>query len=167
MVSFVSPVRRGKATRSTAPQALSAYINGMFKDEEGQVKEYEGHRVMMGTQDSIKADVMGPLNDCLRALIQGGRDGAGIMAEEFQAFNDDLIDQTPWHEAGPTDPPFHAAEVWKNEFYPNATGFTLTIYNPKPYMAFLEDGWSPQAPAGWIAAAWTLFVVRMEGRLRG
>lgn len=165
VVSLVK-VRRGKATRSKMPDGLSGYINGMFKADEDGIKDYQGHATMRETQANIKDDITGPLNDCLRELFAAGRNAALEMAEEFQDFNDDLIEQTPWHEEGPTDPPLHAAEAWKNDFYPGSDGgFTLTIYNPKHYMAFLEDGWSPQAPAGWISAAWTLFVIKMEARL--
>lgn len=162
-------VRRGKTTRSKAPNGLSAYVNGVFKDQEGQIDHYASHAVYRETQAQIKADVEGPLNECMRELFAAGRDAALEMAEEFQAFEEDLIEQTPWDEDGPTTPkgaPVHAADVWSLDFYPGSKGgYTMTIYNPQPYMAFLEAGWSPQADAGWIAAAWTLFVLNVETRL--
>lgn len=156
--------RRGKAHRSKLPGGLSVYINGMFKDLD---RQYVGHAVMRGSQAQMKEDIAGVLDACVADLVAAGKDVALDLAEEFQAFNDDLIEQTPWHEEGPTDPPLHAAEAWKNDFYPTEGGFTITIYNPKHYMAYLEAGWSPQADAGWIAAAWTLFVLKAEARLRG
>jgi hypothetical protein len=162
--------RRGKATRSKEPDGLSAYINGMFKSDEGELRDYESNAQMFETMSTIKEDVSGPLNDCIRDLFAAGRDAAAEFAEEFQKFEEDLIEQTPWDEDGPTTPtgaPVHAADVWSLDFYPTDNGFTMTVYNPQPYMVFLEAGWSPQADAGWIAAAWTLFVMRVEGRVNG
>lgn len=156
-------VRRGRQIRGKG--AIDAYINNWFtafQSEDGELSPYYGTQALRGAQDQMKKDV----TDINGWLAQAGADSMQIVAEEFDALGDDLVEQTPWHEPGPSDPPHHAAEVWDLKFYPNGhNGFTMTIYNPKPYMGFLEGGHSPQAPAGWIAAAFTLFKLNLGRRL--
>jgi len=99
----------------------------------------------------------------IEQMIEDGKDAAETMAMEFETFGEEVIAATPYHEDGPTDPPDHAAEVWKFGFEPNSKeGFTLTLWNPKDYMPFLLDGWSPQAPAGWLDALWADFIRRLS-----
>ena len=155
-------VRRGRATRSKI-EGLDAYINGMYRADESGIKEYESNQAMRAEQGAMVLDVKTTLREALTNMLEDGRDAARDFAEAYEEFGADVIDATPWHEDGPTDPPFHAAEAWKFDFYPNEkNGFTMTFYNPKDYMPFLEAGWSPQAPAGWIAALWSAFVMRLK-----
>lgn len=157
-------VRRGRIARS-AEGPVDLYISGMFRaEEDGVPKEYASTQQMRAGQVGMVADMRG-LNDAMRDMFEEGRDAARIVAEEVMELEADLIEQTPWHEDGPTDPPKHAAEVWDVDFYPNEkNSFTMTINNPKDYMPFLEAGWSPQAPAGWIAALWLDFKQRILER---
>ena len=167
LVPRVARVRRGRIARR--PGELHANISGQFKaDSTGQMRPYAQNQQMRATQGFIVEDVIRGINDTLRDM--GGMAEANMVAvgEEFDALRDDLETQTPWHEPGPSDPPLHAAEVWRSAFYPNGRGsFTLTMSNPKYYLPFLEAGWSPQAPSGWIAAAWLLFKVNLQRRLGG
>lgn len=157
---------RASARRGRAPKipGLDVYINNMFRaDSNGVPKKYESYGIMRGTQDVIATDILEVLPDVINGMLEDGRDAAMEFAESFEQLEQDLIDATPWHEDGPTDPPFHAAEVWKTSFEPNGkSGFTLKLYNPKDYMPFLEAGWSPQAPAGWIAGLWAAFMARLR-----
>lgn len=135
----------------------------MFRADEDGLMDYLSTQTMRAEQGQMKSDIAGPLNQAFRDMCEAGRDAAAIIASEFEEYNERVIDATPWHAAGPTDPPFHAAEVWKFSFRANDNdGFTLTQYNPKDYMPFLEEGWSPQAPAGWIAALWAEFVQKVD-----
>jgi len=137
----------------------------MFRADENRVPmPYASHDVMRGTQGTMISDFESVFAQAVQEMIEDGKDVLAEVGEEFKQLETDLVDATPFHEDGPTDPPFHAAEVWKMRFEANdKDGFTMTIYNPKDYMSFLEAGWSPQAPAGWIAALWADFMMRVQG----
>lgn len=159
----VQKVRRGRIARPKG--LLHAYISNQFKADAAGMKPYRQNTQLRETQGFIVDDVIRGINDCLKDL-QGSAEAHLVgIGEDFEALEADLVEQTPWHEPGPSDPPMHAAEVWRADFYPNSQGsFTLTMSNPKHYMSFLEAGWSPQAPAGWIAAAWLNFKVAVMSR---
>lgn len=159
-------VRRGRVSRDNGP--VDIYINNMFRaDEDGLPKDYAAYRQVRADQMSMKLDVRGPMNEMLKEMFEDVRQGARAFADEVQTLNEDLVEHTPIHADGPSDPPKHAFEVWNVDFYPNEKNtFTLTVYNPKDYIPFLEEGWSPQAPAGWIAADWLAFKVRLGDRLK-
>ena len=152
-------VRRGRQSRRS-DGGLNLYINNMFRGTaDKEMAPYEANLSMRGEVTAMRDDFKAVADE----LLASGRDLAGDVAAEFEEFADEVVDATPWHEPGPSDPPFHAAEVWKTDFYPNNNGgYTLTLWNPKDYMAFLEAGWSSQAPAGWIAGLWAAFLQRLR-----
>jgi hypothetical protein len=86
---------------------------------------------------------------------------------ETQWLAEELYDKNPWDEAGPNDPPLHSAEAWKIHTRIGKKGqLIVSVSNPKDYMQFLEAGWSHQAPAGWIAATYREFWLRVGRAIR-
>lgn len=153
-------MRRGRVAKI---EGLDVYINQLFRADEEGFKNYSASVQMRNDQAAMVTDVKTVFPQIINDLIEDGQDAAAEIAHEFEQLGEDIIEATPYHEQGPTDPPFHAADAWKFAFYPNSKdGFTITLYNPKDYMPFLEAGWSPQAPAGWIAALWARFVSRLS-----
>ena len=153
-------VRRGRVAKI---DGLDVYINGMFRGDENGLKEYESNQSARAGQAAMALDVKTHIREAIHAMLEDGRDAAREFALEFEQFGEDVREATPYHVDGPTDPPWHAADAWKFGFYPNGKGgFTATLYNPKDYMPFLEAGWSPQAPAGWLDALWSYFVSRLK-----
>jgi hypothetical protein len=111
-----------------------------------------------------------PLSDAIGDVVRAEAMTAGqviaAVHDEMVDMADDLSEQNPWHEAGPTEPPFHSAEVWHvTSESPRKGRYVFECVNPKHYLAFLEAGWSPQAPPGWILAAWTVFKMKLTRRL--
>lgn len=154
-------VRRGRAPKI---EGLDAYINQMFRaDEDGALKDYASTASMRADQNQMATDIQNVLPQVIHDMLEDGRDAAREMGDAFNDFIADVEEATPWHADGPTDPPLHAAESWQGSFEANdKNGFTLKLYNPKDYIPFLEAGWSPQAPAGWIAALWARFIARIR-----
>lgn len=153
--------RRGRVAKI---DGLDVYINQLFRADENKMPKYSvSTAAMRADQNQIVSDIRSVLPRVFKDMLEQGRDAATEFGMQFEEFVDDVVEATPWHEEGPSDPPFHAAEAWKSGFYPNGkNGFTLTLYNPKDYMPFLEAGWSPQAPAGWIAGLWAAFMLRLQ-----
>ena len=153
-------VRRGRVAKI---EGLDVYINQMFRADEDGFKRYNSSLEMRNDQAGMVTDIKTVFPEVVHDMIEDGRDAVFEIGTAFEELGEEIIEATPWHEEGPTDPPFHAAEAWKFGFYPNKKdGFTMTFYNPKDYMPFLEAGWSPQAPAGWIDALWQSFLMRIR-----
>lgn len=92
---------------------------------------------------------------------------ADAAQNEMEWLKEELFDKNPWDPLGPNEPPLHSAEAWKFGFREGKAGqFVLSVSNPKDYMQFLEEGWSSQAPAGWIAATYRMFWLRLDRAVR-
>lgn len=147
--------------------SLHAYVQSQLRSKNGKALRYRSVGNMASAQEAYVRGAEQVSAAIAEMFTDFSMQIADSVAQEMDWLKEELFEKNPWAEAGPSDPPLHSAEAWKFGFREGKAGqFVLSISNPKDYMQFLEEGWSPQAPAGWIAATYREFWLRLDRSVR-
>jgi hypothetical protein len=146
---------------------LHAYVQSQLRSDGGRPRLYRSVSNMANAQEVFIAGAEKLMPLVMRKFEHFAMEVIDETANEIEWLAEELYDRNPWAEDGPSDPPKHSAEAWKIDFREGAQGqIVISVSNPKDYMQFLEAGWSPQAPAGWIAATYREFWMRLARAVR-
>lgn len=146
---------------------IHAYVQNMVRSTGGVARPYKSVRAIQRSQDVFIAGGQDIMPKVLKFVEHKMMSVADLMERELEWLGTELYDQNPWDPEGPNDPPLHSAEAWKITMKEGKKGqIVVSVSNPKDYMQFLEEGWSEQAPAGWIAAIYREFWMRVKRGLR-
>lgn len=138
-----------------------------LRSELGKARPYSSVSSMAKAQEAYLTGAEQIMPLVARTIENFAMQTIDAVDQNLTELGQELYQQNPWATDGPSDPPLHSAEAWKITMREGKKGqIIISVTNPKDYMQFLEEGWSPQAPPGWIAAIFREFWLKLGKSVR-